>query len=378
MHPNLAAKPSFRERFEQEATVGLRLDHPGIVKVHDLVVDGEVLALVMDLVDGLPLNQVFAGRQVSPSQVGELVRQIGEALHAADEAGVVHRDLKPANVMLDGDGRARVLDFGIAKEHGGGQGTRTGTGMGTIAYMAPEQYRDAKRVDRRADVYALAMMAYEMLAGRLPWSEPVSEFDLLRRKAEGQLDSVRVHVPELGDGVEEVLRMGLATEPDARFVTTLAFSNALNSALSPDGPLRIEPPQERPPASPPPPARSGNETLHLDSLLDEPEAPKAEPKKVEPEPEEATRRGRRRQLAKNRGTDGLAIVSLVISLLGALSCMFPLSALAVVLGMVSAWRVNGRPERYTGGGLAAAGIVVGIVGTLTGGMVFLVMLAESL
>ncbi len=168
MHPNLAAKPNFRERFEQEATVGLRLSHPGIVKVHDLVVDGDVLALVMDLVDGLPLNQVFAGRKVPESQVGELVRQIAEALHTAHEAGVVHRDLKPANVMLDGGGRARVLDFGIAKEHGGGQGTRTGTGMGTIAYMAPEQYRDAKRVDRRADVYALAMMAYEMLAGQLP------------------------------------------------------------------------------------------------------------------------------------------------------------------------------------------------------------------
>jgi len=376
MHPNLAAKPNFRERFEQEATVGLRLSHPGIVKVHDLVVDGDVLALVMDLVDGLPLNQVFAGRKVPESQVGELVRQIAEALHTAHEAGVVHRDLKPANVMLDGGGRARVLDFGIAKEHGGGQGTRTGTGMGTIAYMAPEQYRDAKRVDRRADVYALAMMAYEMLAGQLPWNEPVSEFDLLRRKAEGQLDSVRMHVPELGGGVEEVLRMGLAMEPDSRFLTTLAFSTALNTALSPDGPLRIEELKSPPKAPPSPPARPSNETLHLEGFLEEPE-PQPPPPSPTPK-KKATRRKGRRQLAKDRGTDGLAIASFVVSLISALSCLFPFSALAVVMGIISAWRINSRPERYTGGGLAAASIVMGVVGTMSGGMLFLIVMAENL
>ena len=382
MHPQLALKDSFRTRFEQEATVGLKLKHPGIVRVHDLVVDGDVLALVMELVDGLPLSKVFAGRAVAPLQVLELVRQIAEALDHAHDAGVVHRDLKPANVMVDGSGKARVLDFGIAKEHEGSTGTRTGMGMGTVAYMAPEQYRDAKRVDRRADVYALAMMAYEMLAGRLPWDEPLSEFELLRRKADGDLPGVRVHASGLGPAVEEVLSMGLASEATERFATATAFSNALKSAVAPGamGPQRIERPD-----------LVANQTLHPDDFVEAPEKPVSgpAPKKAPPTPRKApsapatrTKAPRpkksRRQLARGRGTDGLAVASFVLSLVSLVSCMFPISLLSLVMGVASAWRINGQPERYTGGGLAGAAIVMALIGSTVHGFFWLVFLLEAL
>ena len=381
MHPQLALKDSFRARFEQEATVGLKLKHPGIVRVHDLVVDGDLLALVMELVDGLPLSKVFAGRKVPPLQVLELVRQIAEALDHAHEAGVVHRDLKPANVMVDGSGEARVLDFGIAKEHDGGTGTRTGMGMGTVAYMAPEQYRDAKRLDRRADVYALAMMAYEMLAGRLPWDEPLSEFELLRRKADGDLPGVRVHASGLGPAVEEVLSMGLASEARERFATATAFSNALQSAIAPgaQGPQRIE----RAPLV-------ANQTLHPEDFEEEPQKPVASPpskeataarKKVAvPAARKKAPRARksRRQLAKGRGTDGLAVASFVLSLVSLVSCMFPVSLVSLVMGVASAWRINGQPERYTGGGLAGAAIVMGLIGSTVHGFFWFIFLLEAL
>ncbi len=327
MRGEMASHSDFRQRFEREAGVGLRLDHPGIVKVHDLVVDGEDLALVMELVDGQPLSQAFAGRQLPPLEVVELVSLVAEALHHAHEAGVVHRDLKPANLMVDKKGQPRVLDFGIAKHRGGG-GTRTGMGMGTVAYMAPEQYRDAKRVDRRADVYALAMIAYELLAGRLPFEEPYSEFELLRSKAEGKLAPLVRHAPQLGPELDEVLSMGLAADIEDRFFTPLAFARALRSAAG----IGAQPIGE---------GESRDETLQ---------------KKA------------RRLPVKGPTTDGLAIASLVLSLIGGISCMFPLSIIGVALGVTGALRVHGAPEKYRGGGIALAGILCGVLGSVVGGV----------
>jgi len=349
MRREMASRPDFRQRFEREAGVGLRLEHPGIVNVHDLVVDGENLALVMELVDGRPLNEAFAGQQVPPNQVVELVLQIAEALNYAHEAGVVHRDLKPANVMVDGEGRPRILDFGIAKERGG-SGTRTGTGMGTVAYMAPEQYRDAKRVDRRADVYALAMIAYELLAGRLPFDEPCSEFSLLRSKAEGDLPPILRYAPQVGGPVDEVLSMGLAPEIEDRFYTPLAFGRALRSAAGCSAPEPIEPR----------------------------ESPGAADLAVVSEARTKSRAKSRRLPVKGPLTDGLAVASLVLSLIGAITCVFPLSIVAVVLGVASAIRVQNAPDDYTGGGIALAGILFGALGTAVGGFFVLAFFGSML
>lgn len=366
MHAQLASRPSFRERFEREAGVGLRLSHPGIVTVHDLVVDGDTLALVMELVDGLSVQKMYAGRKVPPEQVLFIVQAVAEALAHAHEAGVVHRDLKPANVMIDTEGKVKVLDFGIAKEVDSA-GTRTGMGMGTVAYMAPEQYRDAKRVDRRADVYALAMITYELLAGRLPWEEPCSEFELLRAKAEGSLPTVLDHVPAVGRPLAEVLEMGLAADVDDRFATTLAFASALRSAGS-----QLLGPQ---PIVPPPSSLQSTATLHPEDF-DEgepepvPEEPVAKPLAKRKPP---TSR-RRRKLPVRRKTDGLAVASLVVSAVSLVSCLFPLSLVGSALGVASAMRLQRSGEG--GLGLAVTGIVLGLFGAMSGFMFFLLVLTS--
>ena len=169
MHPHIARNESFAERFEREASLGLKLDHPGICRVHDLVVDGGVLALVMELVEGEPLSELI-GTTTGPIPWGRawpMLEQLLDSVTYLHAQGVLHRDIKPENILVGSGGQLKLLDLGIAKDAGSGK-TKTGVGMGTVDYMAPEQHTDAGKVDERADVYALGMTLYEMLAGRLP------------------------------------------------------------------------------------------------------------------------------------------------------------------------------------------------------------------
>ena len=231
MHAQYARNPDYRERFEKEASLGLELDHPGIVKVLDLVVDGGELALVMELVEGQPLG-VAIGEAVSPipwERAWPLMQQLLDAVGYAHERGVVHRDLKPDNVLITADGTPHVIDFGIAKDLDAA-GTRTGTGMGTVEYMAPEQYTDAKAVDRRADVYSLGMILYEMLAGRLPWEASASQFSIQEQKARKQLMSPSAFCSDIPSEIVSALSPALAADPDGRYGSTGAFVQALGGA----------------------------------------------------------------------------------------------------------------------------------------------------
>ena len=231
IHAQYARNPDYRDRFEREAAVGFKLDHPGIVKVHDLVADGGYLALVMDRVEGSPLSRSI-GEAVGPISWDEAWPLFGKLLvavgHAHDE-GVVHRDIKPENILVTPDGEPRVIDFGIAKDiHG--SATRTGTGMGTVEYMAPEQYTDAKTVDRRADVYSLGMILYEMLAGRLPWEADAPQFEILEQKARKELMSPSAFCPDIPPGVVAALSPALAGDPGDRPKTTALFAAKLDEA----------------------------------------------------------------------------------------------------------------------------------------------------
>jgi len=170
--PKLGADPAFAERFNREARVLARLNHPNNVGVYDFGQAGGFYYLLMEYVDGVNLRQAMRSGRFSPAEALSLVPRICDALQYAHEEGVLHRDIKPENILLDTRGRLKIADFGIAKLFGQAREnanlTATGVAVGTPHYMAPEQLERPQDVDQRADIYSLGVVFYEMLTGELP------------------------------------------------------------------------------------------------------------------------------------------------------------------------------------------------------------------
>ena len=265
MHAHIARQPSFGERFEREASLGLRLDHPGICKVHALVMDGGVLALVMELVQGEELSELI-GTKTGPipwDRAWPMFEQLLDAMMHMHEAGVLHRDIKPENVLVTEEGRLKLLDLGIAKDRGSNK-TMTGVGMGTVAYMAPEQHHDAGSVDQRADVYALGMTLYEMLAGQLPWKNEQDPTAVLHQKLSGDIPPPTDFYPAIPPGVVAALMPALAADREDRTPSVEVLRQSLRSAsgvggqqplvaaAAPPSPAKAKVPGAPPPAAPRP------------------------------------------------------------------------------------------------------------------------------
>jgi serine/threonine protein kinase len=173
IHPELAAHPSIARRFLAEARTIARVRHPGIVAVHSAGTHEGLLYYVMDEVAGESLRQRLAREgRLPPADVARIVGDLASALDAAGRAGVVHRDVKPENVLLDeSTGRAMLADFGIARAmvvETEASSTGQGVAVGTPSYMSPEQAA-GEEIDGRSDLYALGVVAYEMLAGQPPF-----------------------------------------------------------------------------------------------------------------------------------------------------------------------------------------------------------------
>src|SRR5688572_9538148 len=159
MPPEAAREAGFSDRFTREARTLARLQHPNIVGVHDFGVSDGLYYLVMEYVDGANLREAMRDGKLTPRQALAVVPQVCDALQYAHDQGVVHRDVKPENILLDRSGRVRIADFGLAKivlrTPVDVTITRAGQVMGTLHYMAPEQYRSPDSVDHRADIYSL-------------------------------------------------------------------------------------------------------------------------------------------------------------------------------------------------------------------------------
>jgi serine/threonine-protein kinase len=169
----LAVVPDYVKRFDREAAAMAQLDHPGIVRLFSRGRTGPHFWISMDLIDGISLRNYAHKEKPSPRLLAQVLAQVAHALAYAHARGVVHRDLKPDNVLVMPDGRTKVLDFGLAGLNheivaGAECLTQSNVAMGTANYMAPEQRRDAKHVDHRADIYSFGVMAYELLTGELP------------------------------------------------------------------------------------------------------------------------------------------------------------------------------------------------------------------
>lgn len=170
--PEMAATAGFNDRFAREARVLAQLDHPNVVDVHDYGTAGPYSYLVLEFIDGVNLRELIRGGEMSPSDAMEVIPQLCDALQYAHDRGIVHRDIKPENILIDGSGRVKITDFGLAKLARTEEVDRRLTGthqvMGTPSYMAPEQIERPKDVDHRADIYALGVVFYELLTGELP------------------------------------------------------------------------------------------------------------------------------------------------------------------------------------------------------------------
>ncbi|HEX4952464.1 MAG TPA: protein kinase [Thermoanaerobaculia bacterium] len=204
IHAEAAAEDKARERFRREAKAAARLRHPSVVQVYDLIEDEEGLALVMELVDGVPLSiWRRAGERSLPQRLA-VGRQVAEALAAAHDAGIVHRDLKAENVLITAEGQARVLDFGLAKllgERPLGEPALTAahTVVGTLRSMAPEQAVGGD-VDERADLFSLGVLLYELATGESPFEGADAVETLTRVCSHRQPPAVEL-APELSGEV---------------------------------------------------------------------------------------------------------------------------------------------------------------------------------
>ncbi|HEU4829358.1 MAG TPA: protein kinase [Gemmatimonadales bacterium] len=218
------------ERFEREIHVAARLQHPHILTVLDSGEAAGHLWFTMPFIDGESLRSRLARESQLPvDEAVRIAREAADALDYAHRHGIVHRDIKPDNILLS-DGHALVADFGIARAlAGGGENlTATGASIGTAAYMSPEQAAGERDVDARSDIYSLAIVLYEMLAGATPFDAPTPQATIARRFTEdpAPIRRQRSSVPE---HVERALQQALARTAADRFTTARAFADALGA-----------------------------------------------------------------------------------------------------------------------------------------------------
>ncbi|WP_245568845.1 serine/threonine-protein kinase [Nocardia concava] len=272
LNRDLYADDEVRRRFEREADVAARLDHPNIVAVLDRGVEAGQLWISMQYVDG-PDASGFAGEPLDPRRAVRIIEQTADALDYAHGRGVLHRDVKPANILLtrgrDGD-RVLLGDFGIARLRDDQQQlTRTGELLATLAYAAPEQLSD-RPVDHRADQYALGCTLYALLTGHAPFAA-TNPGAMVAAHLTQAVPSASAAVPRLGPAIDTVIARAMAKRPEDRFGTCSELAAAAHLALtgehhaftgeSPNVPAATVVRIPQPPVAPPPPPTLWNPAL---------------------------------------------------------------------------------------------------------------------
>jgi eukaryotic-like serine/threonine-protein kinase len=246
--PATAKNPILLQRFEREFQAAKVLDHKNVVKALDYSGAQPHPYLVMEFVDGLSIGQRIEQRGAYPeAEAVRLIAQVCDGLQSAHKQGLVHRDVKPDNILVTRDGTAKLTDMGLVKEVEGDLNlTRTGRGLGTPHYMAPEQFRNAKTVDVRGDIYSLGATLYAMVTGVVPFDN-ASPLDCWMKKIRNEFPSPKELNPALSDRVDWAIRRAMSAEPGQRPSSCREFLEDLTGGRTPAAA-----------AAPPPPAASND------------------------------------------------------------------------------------------------------------------------
>jgi hypothetical protein len=229
LSPGLAEQPGFTERFQREAHSVARLHHPHILEVYDFGVQDAHYYLVMRYVEDSRTLGDLIQEGASLNGLVSYIIQVADALNYAHERGIIHRDVKPSNILIDGKW-ALLSDFGLAKiSESSSQLTGTGVGIGTPAFMSPEQAAGASIVDHRTDIYALGAILYRILTGTVPHDAP-TPFAILARRVSEPVRPPRELNPSISQSLDSVVLRSLATEPDVRYSSAIQFAEALQKA----------------------------------------------------------------------------------------------------------------------------------------------------
>jgi eukaryotic-like serine/threonine-protein kinase len=221
-----AGDDSFVARFRREAQAAAGLNHANIVGVYDTGDEGRMHYIVMEFVEGETLGDVLRrDGKLDPDRAAGVAAEVATALHAAHEKGLVHRDVKPGNVMIDREGRVKVVDFGIARAAADDTLTQTGLVLGTASYLSPEQAQGLP-VDARSDIYSLGCVLYEMLTWRAPFEgdTPVAIAYMHVNETPSRPSQLEPSIPP---HLDEAVMRALEKDPEARFPTAEAFRAAV-------------------------------------------------------------------------------------------------------------------------------------------------------
>lgn len=235
----LASDPEFRARFQQEATVVARLNHPNIVQVHDIEEHNKTFCIIMEFVEGENL-QAKIDRDVTlpEKEVAAIGAQVGRALAYAHSRGIIHRDIKPDNIHVTPKGVAKVMDFGIARFLDSKLKTQTGISMGTPKFMSPEQVT-GKNVDGQTDLYSLGICLYYCLAGRPPF-DGENAISVATRHLYEQPEPPAKLNSSISPAVEKVVLKALEKQKPNRYLTGTEMAEALEAAVGMKTPLRVD------------------------------------------------------------------------------------------------------------------------------------------
>jgi len=238
LSPHLCQDADCRTRFKREAQAAAKLNHPNIVTIYEVSEFNGRPFFAMEYVEGQSLRELIKAKELPIERVIDLAIQICEGLHKAHQSGIVHRDVKPANILIDVDGRAKILDFGLASVAGSDHLTKTGSTLGTIGYMSPEQVR-GEQVDHRTDIFSLGVVLYELIAGRQPFkgdNDPATSRNIIDHDPE----PLARYKSGVNAEFQRVISKALSKDRSTRYQHVDDLAADLKQLLSPSGSLPVK------------------------------------------------------------------------------------------------------------------------------------------